>query len=79
MQGGVRRKRDLLPRYNGGRRAGSMLTTPMKKILVYALVLASLFLMFRVAYSDLGREAVYELDHGVQKATPSARPAASEV
>ncbi|CCE90821.1 uncharacterized protein TDEL_0B06920 [Torulaspora delbrueckii] len=63
MQGGIRRKKDLLPRYNGGRRP-SMLTTPMKKILVYAVVLLTLFIMFKFAYSDVNREISYELDHG---------------
>lgn len=76
MQGGIRRKKDLLPRYNGGRR-GARLTTPMKKTLIYLAVLSTLFLMFRFGYSDLNREVAYELDHSTPQPVevPSASPA----
>ncbi|CAL9735234.1 hypothetical protein MOSE0_H01178 [Monosporozyma servazzii] len=67
MQGGIRRKKDLLPRYKKNRsihnRNGSILTTPMKKILVYLGLLFIVFLVLRVAYSDLNKVPQYELDH----------------
>lgn len=68
MQGGVRRKKDLLPRYkNGsggrGRNDGSILTTPMKKIIIYFFVLLCLFFMLRFAYSGVNKDIAYELDH----------------
>ncbi|GCE97421.1 hypothetical protein ZYGM_004980 [Zygosaccharomyces mellis] len=71
MQGGIRRKRDLLPRYKNGagtKRKNGYLTTPMKKILIYCSVLLGFFLLFRFAYSDLNKESEYELD---QEATSS--------
>lgn len=67
MQGGIRRKKDLLPRYKRNRsinnRNGSLLTTPMKKILAYLSLLFLVFLILRVAYSDLNKIPQYELDH----------------
>ena len=71
MQGGIRRKRDLLPRYkngSGNKRRNGYLTTPMKKILIYSSILLGFFLLFRFAYSDLNKESEYELD----QAAPSA-------
>ncbi|CAL9730257.1 hypothetical protein MOUN0_J01310 [Monosporozyma unispora] len=72
MQGGIRRKKDLLPRYkkNGSinnRRGGSILTTPMKKILVYLGLLFVVFLFLRVGYSDLNKIPQYELDRSSSK------------
>ena len=67
MQGGIRRKKDLLPRYkkNGGfssNRNRSYLTTPMKKILAYIGLLGIVYLVLRVAYSDLNKIPTYELE-----------------
>ncbi|QLL34230.1 hypothetical protein HG536_0G00870 [Torulaspora globosa] len=65
MQGGIRRKRDLLPRYkNGGGRAknGGVLTTPMKKIVVYVFLLGVVFVLLRLGFADLSKEVSYELD-----------------
>ncbi|KAK5773816.1 uncharacterized protein PWA37_003836 [Arxiozyma heterogenica] len=66
MQGGIRRKKDLLPRYkkNGGfnNRNRSYLTTPMKKILAYIGLLCIVYLVLRVAYSDLNKIPTYELE-----------------
>lgn len=69
MQGGVRRKRDLLPRYNGGKKNGggrnplNYLTTPMKKILGYLLLLSVAFALIKIAYADLSHTPDFELDH----------------
>ncbi|CCK71469.1 uncharacterized protein KNAG_0H00530 [Huiozyma naganishii CBS 8797] len=66
MQGGVRRKKDMLPRYKNGSRYDkrrSWLTTPMKKVVIYCLLLLGVFLVLRVGYSDLNRMPDYELEH----------------
>lgn len=63
MQGGIRRKRELLPRYrNGGRTRSGVLTTPMKKILAYVCLLSVVFVLLRFGLSGAGREVSYELD-----------------
>ncbi|CCF58803.1 hypothetical protein KAFR_0F02060 [Kazachstania africana CBS 2517] len=64
MQGGIRRKKDLLPRYkhNGNVRSKSFLTTPMKKILAYVTVLFFIFFLIRTGYSDFNKVPDYELD-----------------
>lgn len=63
MQGGIRRKRELLPRYrNGGRARSGVLTTPMKKILAYVCLLSVVFVLLRFGLSGAGREVSYELD-----------------
>ncbi|CAI4034698.1 hypothetical protein SMKI_11G1470 [Saccharomyces mikatae IFO 1815] len=67
MQGDIRRKKDLLPRYKTGskynaRRRGSYLTTPMKKIIVYMLLLCGVYFVIQIAYSDLHKEIKIELE-----------------
>lgn len=65
MQGGIRRKKDLLPRYkngNGRGKKGAFLTTPMKKILIYVTLLTAVFVLLRIGYSDLNKDISYELD-----------------
>ena len=56
MQGGIRRKRDLLPRHqnngNAASKSKTWLTTPMKKIIGYFILLFVLFVMISVAFSD---------------------------
>ncbi|AMD20866.1 HDR124Wp [Eremothecium sinecaudum] len=53
MQGGIRRKQDLLPRYkngvSGARRAGGFLTTPVKKLLVYITLLLMVYAIVRMS------------------------------
>ncbi|KAL3230977.1 hypothetical protein RNJ44_00616 [Nakaseomyces bracarensis] len=69
MQGGVRRKRDVLPRYNGklqprnSRNPLNYMTTPMKKILGYILLLSVAFALIKIAYADLSHTPDFELDH----------------
>lgn len=71
MQGVVRRKKDLLPRYgnklhprnNGSRNPFNYMTTPMKKILGYILLLLITFAFIKTVYSDLQHEPSFELDH----------------
>ncbi|CEP63914.1 uncharacterized protein LALA0_S09e05336g [Lachancea lanzarotensis] len=67
MQGGVRRKADLLPRYrgqkNGGNGKGSYLTTPMKKAIIYAIMLAAVFFAVRTLVLDARKPpAEFELE-----------------
>lgn len=68
MQGDIRRKKDLLPRYKTGskynsRRRGGYLTTPMKKIIVYILLLCGVYFVIKIAYSDLNKETKIELEN----------------
>ncbi|CAI4046205.1 hypothetical protein SUVZ_11G1500 [Saccharomyces uvarum] len=67
MQGDIRRKKDLLPRYKTGskynsRRKGGYLTTPMKKIVLYMVLLCGVYYVIQLAYSDLNKETVFELE-----------------
>ncbi|EJS42871.1 YKL063C [Saccharomyces arboricola H-6] len=67
MQGDIRRKKDLLPRYKTGskynsRRKGGYLTTPMKKIIVYIVLLCGVYLVIQIAYSDMNKENIIELE-----------------
>ncbi|QLQ80148.1 hypothetical protein HG537_0D01490 [Torulaspora globosa] len=62
MQGGIRRKRDLLPRYKNNGRGKNGLTTPMKKIIAYVFLLSVVFVLLRLGFADLSREISYELD-----------------
>ncbi|SCU94537.1 LADA_0G09142g1_1 [Lachancea dasiensis] len=65
MQGGVRRKNDLLPRYRGQSGSGakkSLLTTPMKKTLIYILMLVALYFAAQVILSERNAEPRYELE-----------------
>ena len=67
MQGDIRRKKDLLPRYKTGskynsRRRGGYLTTPMKKIIVYIILLCGVYFVIKVAYSDLNKETEIKLE-----------------
>ncbi|SCU81735.1 LAFA_0C06854g1_1 [Lachancea sp. 'fantastica'] len=69
MQGGVRRKADLLPRYrgqnNGGKGKGSYLTTPMKKAIIYALLLGAVFFAVHTLVLDSKRpQPEFELEDG---------------
>lgn len=67
MQGVIRRKKDLLPRYNGRAKGRSYLTTPMKKILGYLLLLTLAFALIKIAYADLSHDPDFELDHGFSR------------
>lgn len=67
MQGDIRRKKDLLPRYKTGskynsRRKGGFLTTPMKKIVLYMLLLCGVYYVIQLAYSDLNKETEIVLE-----------------
>ncbi|QEU58057.1 hypothetical protein KDRO_A00710 [Kluyveromyces lactis] len=69
MQGGIRRGNDLLPRYNTqghGRSKGGWLTTPMKKVIVYLMVLFTVFVIVQTVGLGKDDEHVeYELDRAV--------------
>ncbi|CAI6691798.1 ALI_HP2_G0027580.mRNA.1.CDS.1 [Saccharomyces cerevisiae] len=77
MQGDIRRKKDLLPRYKTGskynsRRRGGYLTTPMKKIIVYIILLCGVYFVIKVAYSDLNKETEIELESHSSDVSASA-------
>ncbi|CAI4604269.1 CCC_1a_G0032600.mRNA.1.CDS.1 [Saccharomyces cerevisiae] len=77
MQGDIRRKKDLLPRYKTGskynsRRRGGYLTTPMKKIIVYIILLCGVFFVIKVAYSDLNKETEIKLESHSSDVSASA-------
>ncbi|SCU86228.1 LAMI_0D01002g1_1 [Lachancea mirantina] len=63
MQGGVRRKNDLLPRYRnqGGSSKRGFLTTPMKKMIMYVIVLLMVWMVVKTTFMG-GEEARYELE-----------------
>ena len=68
MQGGIRRKKDLLPRYKkngvfGSPRNKSYLTTPMNKKYIswYILFFFIVYLFLKVTYSVLNKIPTYEL------------------
>lgn len=65
MQGGIRRKHDLLPRYKvNGNNGKSYLTTPMKKIIVYILLLITVFTVIHTLELTKTQEDIeYELTH----------------
>ncbi|CDO96561.1 unnamed protein product [Kluyveromyces dobzhanskii CBS 2104] len=69
MQGGIRRGNDLLPRYNTqghGRSKGGWLTTPMKKIIVYVLLLFTVFVVIQtVGIGKDNEQLEYELERTV--------------
>lgn len=67
MQGGIRRKNDLLPRYKnqGNAKKKSYLTTPMKKVLLYILLLTTVYTMVQTIGLKGGDEIKYELDHSL--------------
>lgn len=66
MQGGVRRGNDLLPRYNThghGRGKGVWLTTPMKKIILYVMLLFTVFVVLQTIGIGKENEHIeYELE-----------------
>ena len=77
MQGDIRRKKDLLPRYKTGskynsRRRGGYLTTPMKKIIVYIILLCGVYFVIKVAYSDLNKETEIKLESHSSDVSASA-------
>lgn len=77
MQGDIRRKKDLLPRYKTGskynsRRRGGYLTTPMKKIIVYIILLCGVNFVIKVAYSDLNKETEIKLESHSSDVSASA-------
>ncbi|CAI4601333.1 BBL_G0032460.mRNA.1.CDS.1 [Saccharomyces cerevisiae] len=77
MQGDIRRKKDLLPRYKTGskynsRRRGGYLTTPMKKIIVYIILLCGVYFVTKVAYSDLNKETEIKLESHSSDVSASA-------
>ena len=77
MQGDIRRKKDLLPRYKTGskynsRRRGGYLTTPMKKIIVYIILLCGVYFVIKVAYSDLNTETEIKLESHSSDVSASA-------
>ncbi|CAD6633799.1 BAH_G0032150.mRNA.1.CDS.1 [Saccharomyces cerevisiae] len=77
MQGDIRRKKDLLPRYKTGskynsRRRGGYLTTPMKKIIVYIILLCGVYFVIKVAYSDLNKETEIQLESHSSDVSASA-------
>lgn len=66
MQGGINRGKDLLPRYNaqGNKRSKGWLSTPMKKLLVYAMCLVTVFVIVHTLEIGKNEEIMnYELDH----------------
>ncbi|SCV05700.1 LANO_0H13256g1_1 [Lachancea nothofagi CBS 11611] len=66
MQGGVRRKNDLLPRYRGQGGTGakkSFLTTPMKKVLIYLVMLAMVYFSARTLLETRNSNPGYELEN----------------
>ncbi|CCC71619.1 hypothetical protein NCAS_0H03090 [Naumovozyma castellii] len=68
MQGGIRRKKDVLPRYKTGhgkyspRKNTGFLTTPMKKIIAYCMLLGLLYLVLNLAFADSRQATTLELD-----------------
>ena len=77
MQGDIRRKKDLLPRYKTGskynsRRRGGYLTTSMKKIIVYIILLCGVYFVIKVAYSDLNKETEIKLESHSSDVSASA-------
>ncbi|CAD6633196.1 XXYS1_4_G0006950.mRNA.1.CDS.1 [Saccharomyces cerevisiae] len=77
MQGDIRRKKDLLPRYKTGskynsRRRGGYLTTPMKKIIIYIILLCGVYFVIKVAYSDLNKETEIQLESHSSDVSASA-------
>ncbi|CAI4592746.1 BAQ_1a_G0032620.mRNA.1.CDS.1 [Saccharomyces cerevisiae] len=77
MQGDIRRKKDLLPRYKTGskynsRRRGGYLTNPMKKIIVYIILLCGVYFVIKVAYSDLNKETEIQLESHSSDVSASA-------
>lgn len=77
MQGDIRRKKDLLPRYKTGskynsRRRGGYLTTPMKKIIIYIILLCGVYFVIKVAYSDLNKETEIKLESHSSDVSASA-------
>ena len=77
MQGDIRRKKDLLPRYKTGskynsRRRGGYLTTPIKKIIVYIILLCGVYFVIKVAYSDLNKETEIKLESHSSDVSASA-------
>ncbi|AJS53441.1 hypothetical protein H824_YJM1450K00159 [Saccharomyces cerevisiae YJM1450] len=77
MQGDIRRKKDLLPRYKTGskynsRRRGGYLTTPMKKVIVYIILLCGVYFVIKVAYSDLNKETEIKLESHSSDVSASA-------
>ncbi|SCV03697.1 LAME_0H12508g1_1 [Lachancea meyersii CBS 8951] len=66
MQGGIRRKNDLLPRYraqSGGNGKNSFLTTPMKKAIIYLIMLAAVFFAVQTLVAESKAPQVsYELE-----------------
>ncbi|CAR22654.1 uncharacterized protein KLTH0D08756g [Lachancea thermotolerans CBS 6340] len=71
MQGGVRRKNDLLPRYRGQAHSKkqSFLTTPMKKVAVYVMLLIMMYLAIKTVFVDpQNAETKLEIESAVGRA-----------
>lgn len=75
--GRYQKEKDLLPRYKTGskynsRRRGGYLTTPMKKIIVYIILLCGVYFVIKVAYSDLNKETEIKLESHSSDVSASA-------
>lgn len=75
MQGGVRRKNDLLPRYHGQTHSKkqAFLTTPMKKAVVYLMMLVVVFVAVKTVLIDPQNvETKYEIEGMADRAGASS-------
>lgn len=86
MQGGIRRKNDLLPRYRKKNRNGlyqnmskPLISNSCKKILAYISLLVLVYLILNFAYTDLNKIPMYELGDEGSMDTPLAADAAGGV
>ncbi|AGO10542.1 AaceriABR090Wp [[Ashbya] aceris (nom. inval.)] len=78
MQGGIRRKQDLLPRYNTPATRRAMLTTPLKKLLAYAVLLTLVYVAVRTGLSGGSEPPAVELEAPRAPAAADRAPGVEE-